>query len=379
MKKKLNPAVRRKALSLSLALGLGLSGLQASPVFGGEGASRSAVAALECPQVDLKRISSMGPQSPGEPLAHRLDDPLLSLADSAVELIDSYHQSVSEKNSAQRSQSLVFALELFLTSGLQASFEQAAHLARTQGTCPHSVSLSPSLLQRSKTYPRSIWQDLDRLSRESPEEMKWESLFSYPEGSLAQERVRNTQCAMCASNEPTSPRGGAFSEILKQVGSQVSKNALLDELKAVAQSCRKAQRIRHVGLPPLQAHSISQPAELYSQIQNRWGLSGPKQPMALGVCKNIFSLGRSYSGLPAQADSPRSARCLSSEGKPEAVLFVVIHGARKNRSRGVCEVKIKNPQGNDCSGISPQWDCQSEDLWIDLEALARNTNQVLFF
>jgi hypothetical protein len=154
------------------------------------------------------------------------------------------------------------------------------------------------------------------------------------------------------------------------------KKAVLKILENTAQLCTGANRTFFKALPGPTVKSITNTIELYSIDQDRFGSGSPsqKQPLALSICKPFLEKGRNYSGVVRNFNESRNSPCSS----PQDSIAVTVYGSRRAPRTGHCELKIKSPSGQACEEYAKDWPCKNGNLWIDIEALGRNSHKVVY-
>jgi hypothetical protein len=332
---------------------------------------RSPVSALECPEVEFEPVhSEVSLVVSRDAKSHELSYPM-----AAVQLLDFYNKSVSNPNEVQKpSSAIVLALE---AQDATKSVERAIQTARKDGTCAETLRLKKGLDAELVEKPDQLISELQGFLSKNPNEFDLAKIFSQQTGGSSP--PAETECVSCGAARP-SLESNAMKLILNAAPWVDRKRAILKVLENTAQMCKGPNRNSFKGLPNPAVKPISNTAELYSVIQDRFGSGSPlkKQPLALNICKPVLEKGRGHTGvqrsLNQQQSVTQSDQCSSSTDS----LAVTIYGSRRDSRTGNCELKVKSPWGQTCKGYSPEWPCKNGNLWMDIETLGRNSFKAVY-
>lgn len=103
------------------------------------------------------------------------------------------------------------------------------------------------------------------------------------------------------------------------------------------------------------------------QIEAR--LTSPQSlPVGIAYCSHVLKRGPKYTGFSHRV---RDLELPDTDACGGHVSVVI--GKRLHPETGKREFLIQNSWGKQCGGYSPAWECDKGKIWIDAEALARNT------
>jgi len=175
-----------------------------------------------------------------------------------------------------------------------------------------------------------------------------------------------SQCKTCGSARP-----GLESSAMKLILNSVPQLDRELDPETNRETNPKGQACKGIWSVPT-VKSISSTAQLYSIIQDRLGSGSPlkKQPLALLICKPVLEKGRGYSKSEDQTHTP----CASASDS----FAVTVSGSRRDTRTGNCSLKVKNQSKQSCQGYSPEWPCKNGELWLDIEALGRNSLKAVY-
>jgi hypothetical protein len=317
---------------------------------------RSPVTSLECPEARItlsRRELHTIPESDWK-------SELISNAITTIDLIDFYRKHTLKQSDDRPSSPIVLALNSPGSLGLRESF----HTARIHGVCLENTLNTTQLDVIFQKKPAQFIEAVRNLgvSRNLSQDLSQD----LSQGLSGQHIFNSSSChskgAMIPSPDP----------IFQVLSYPEPKPDIRTAMKTLASACGGENHLSLHRIPKPVVHKLDSTAELWSLIQDRFGSDGLRQPIALTICQGLLEKGRSYSG----ANFPgKGHQRICTENNARAITLV---GSRRNQQSKRCEVEVKNPSGHDCGRYSKDFECQSGNLWIDIEALGRNASEGVY-
>lgn len=178
---------------------------------------------------------------------------------------------------------------------------------------------------------------------------------------LLSKSVECIQCN-CKSNLPNLTKALLPATSLKTILDQKNMGIFLNRMTDAA--CRE-RRIKPRADFKCQSRNFKSSEQLKEILLSR--LTNLKsQPIGIAFCSKVLYDSDFKSKILFNYYDP-SPSCMSHSA--------LVIGTRKNQSTGKCEVLVRNSLGKTCDDYDPKWECNSGNIWVDLDALTRNTMQ----
>jgi hypothetical protein len=100
------------------------------------------------------------------------------------------------------------------------------------------------------------------------------------------------------------------------------------------------------------------PERLRSNLNVAMDQPSPVQPVGMIICADVIEKG---SHAP-----DKNVSC--------GYHAVVVIGRRKNPTTGKCDFLVRNSWGTSCNGVSPEWQCDGGNIWMDSTALTTHAD-----
>jgi len=92
-------------------------------------------------------------------------------------------------------------------------------------------------------------------------------------------------------------------------------------------------------------------------------------PIGIHYCGRVLLEDSSYDGL---IDPPAGTPAKKAAPGCDSHVSLLID-RRWNAERKKCQILVRNSWGRRCNGYGADWNCESGNIWVDADALARNT------
>ena len=113
--------------------------------------------------------------------------------------------------------------------------------------------------------------------------------------------------------------------------------------------------------------AFESPSRILSKIESRL-TDITSQPVGIGYCSAVLKKGLNYEGFSHRFfdfDFPDTEECGGHVS--------LVTGKRISPETGRLEFLVHNSWGKGCKRYAPEWECLLGKIWVDAEALARNT------
>ena len=169
----------------------------------------------------------------------------------------------------------------------------------------------------------------------------------------------------CTEQEALSAQAAKTDAEMKKVLISISNRVGRDMARELEQACltQGRQKVSFSSCVQSRGHFPKTPQATQELIETYLS-SNRAQPFGISYCSNVLTAGAKYIGIKPDGDEKCDCDAHAS----------VIIGKRTNRKTQKCQFLIQNSWGTDCDSYSNDWQCKEGKIWIDADALSRNSD-----
>lgn len=313
---------------------------------------------------------------------------------AAAQVFDAYRMSHGDQNSDFRASAIIaaaeFSREYFKDAadwkGVDGgSFCPSFNQFKKNGACPDQRKTfsgieMEQLLKKFLSTQRAISTKLTLRQRAQADWAEKVGLPVAPEIQKARQEQRGEASrAVLEVCEDLGPVSFSFASKVQQVLTEDRENELVGLLSD--RVCPPQLRRKHSPVPA--CHGVNRgeladfgqrkfvdTAHFLKLIQRK--LKEPNaQPLGIDYCAEVLSRGKDFDckfvNIPMLSVAADRGNHIS-----------LVIGQRPHPKTGRCEFLVRNSWGTGCSVYSSDWQCENGNIWVDAEALLRNTDKISY-